>query len=63
MTFIISAATRAIALQDADTRVTRATDGAVVNDLSIKTTVLHCRDAKLIISFTGLASINGRKMD
>jgi hypothetical protein len=61
MTFIISAATRAIALQVADTRVTRATDGAVVNDLSIKTTVLHCRDAKLIISFTGLASINGRK--
>jgi hypothetical protein len=63
MTFIISAATRGIALQVADTRVTRATDGAIVDDLSIKTIVLHCKDAKLIISFTGLASINGKKTD
>jgi len=63
MTFIISAAAKNIALQVADTRVTRAADGAIVNDLSIKTTVLHCKDAKLIISFTGLASINGKKTD
>jgi hypothetical protein len=63
MTFIISAATKTIALQVADTRVTRAANGAVVDDLSIKTTVLHCKDAKLVISFTGLATINGKKTD
>jgi hypothetical protein len=61
MTFIISAATRNIALQVADTRLTRVADGTIKDDLSIKTTVLHCRDAKLIISFTGLASINGKR--
>ena len=62
MTFIISVATRNIALQVADTRVTRACDGSLVCDRSVKMTVAHCWDAKLIMSFTGLASIRGMQV-
>jgi hypothetical protein len=63
MTFIISAATGNIALQIADTRVTDAADGSVKDDFFIKTIVLHCIDAKLILSFTGLATIRGVRVD
>jgi hypothetical protein len=63
MTFIISAGTKNIALQVADTRVTSATDGTLIDDSSIKTTVVHGKDAKLILSFTGLASVDGMKTD
>jgi hypothetical protein len=59
VTFIISAATKNIAIQVADTRVTRAFNRSLVSDRSIKMNVLHCWDAKLILSFTGLASISG----
>jgi hypothetical protein len=63
MTFIISAATRNLAIQVADTRITSARDGALICDRSIKTTIIHCQDAKLIVSFTGLASIKGLSLD
>lgn len=63
MTFIISAATRNAAFQVADTRVTDAKSGKLVDDQTIKMTMVHCMDAKLIMSFTGLASIRGVKTD
>jgi len=63
VTFIISAASRNAAFQVADTRVTRAVDGVIRDDFSVKTIVLHCKDAKLIMSFTGLASIRGNRTD
>ena len=63
MTFIISAATKNAAFQVADTRVTEAKSGKLVDDQAIKMTIVHCFDAKLIMSFTGLASIRGVKTD
>jgi len=63
ITFIISAATRSAAFQVADTRVTRASDGALVDDLFVKTIVLNCTDAKLVISFTGLGAVTGVRTD
>jgi hypothetical protein len=59
MTFIISVATRVAAFQAADTRLTDASVGTIFDDLSVKTAVVDCRDAKIAISYTGLASIDG----
>jgi hypothetical protein len=59
MTFIISVATRVAAFQVADTRLTDANAGTIFDDLSVKTTVVECRDAKVAISYTGIASIDG----
>jgi hypothetical protein len=59
MTFIISVATRFAAFQVSDTRLTDAIGGTIFDDLSVKTTVVDCRDAKLAISYTGIASIDG----
>lgn len=63
MTFIISAATPNAAFQVADTRVTRASDGCLVDDRTIKMVIVHCFDAKLIFSFTGIATIRGVRTD
>ena len=62
MTLIITAATKDHIFQIADTRLTRS-DGKFFDDNSVKTTIVHCYDAKLIISYTGLASINGERTD
>ncbi|MGY3490218.1 hypothetical protein ACVW1C_008101 [Bradyrhizobium sp. USDA 4011] len=63
MTFIISAATGNAAFQVADTRVTDAKSGKLIDDQTIKMAIVHCVDAKLLMSFTGLASIRGVKTD
>lgn len=62
MTFIISAATRHVAIQVSDTRLTDAKNGRLVNDYSVKMILAHCRDAKLLLSFTGLATIRGKNL-
>lgn len=63
MTFIISAATENVAIQVSDTRVTDARDGRLICDRSVKMILVHCQDAKVIISFTGLATISGTRVD
>lgn len=62
MTLIITAATRDIAIQVADTRLT-STNGKLVDENLVKTTIVHCLDAKLCISYTGLAYINRVRTD
>ncbi len=59
MTFIISAATRKACFQVADTRLTDARTGALHDDFSVKTIAVDCADARVSISYTGLASIDG----
>lgn len=62
MTFIVAASTDDIAVHVADTRLTK-TDGSFYADDLVKTTVLHCKDAALLLSYTGLASIDGKRTD
>jgi hypothetical protein len=59
MTFIISAASKNGAFQVSDTRLTKPVTGILFDDLSVKLTIVHCRDAKLAISYAGLATIGG----
>lgn len=62
MTFIISAVTKNFAIQIADTRLTKL-DGSLYDDKLVKTTIVHCYDAKLVISYTGIASIDKKRTD
>jgi hypothetical protein len=62
MTLIITAVTRDNAFQVADTKLTKL-DGSFFDDNLVKTTIVHCYDAKLIISYTGLATIDGKRTD
>jgi hypothetical protein len=62
VTLILSAATRDVAYQIADTKLSTPT-GRHYDDKLTKTTILHCRDAKLAISYTGLAIIDGKRTD
>jgi hypothetical protein len=62
MTFIISAATKNAVFQIADTRLT-APDGSLSDDQAVKTVIVHCYDAKLAISYSGIASINRKRTD
>ena len=62
MTFIISAATKNAVFQIADTRLTTP-DGSLFDDEAVKTVIVHCYDAKLSISYSGMALINGKRTD
>ncbi len=62
MTLIITVATRDLVFQVADTRLTRI-DGKGFDDNSVKTTVVHCSDSKLLVSYTGLARIDNERTD
>lgn len=62
MTLIIAAANKDAVLLVADTRLTRP-DGSLYDDCAIKTIVLHCWDAKLVLAYTGLAIIEGKRTD
>jgi hypothetical protein len=62
MTLIITAASDNIAVQAADTRITW-TNRKSSNDLAIKTVIVHCHDAKIAISFTGIAVIDTKRTD
>jgi len=62
MTLIITAATKRYVFQVADTRLTYP-DGQLYDDQSVKTTLATCYDAKLAISYTGLAVIGGQSTD
>lgn len=62
MTLIITVATRDFVFQVADTQLTRY-DGTFYSDKTVKTTVVHCSDSKLLISYTGLAEIEGMRTD
>jgi hypothetical protein len=62
MTFIVAASTDEFAMQVADTLLTNP-DGSKYADKLVKTTIIHCRDAKLLISYTGLAIIDGVRTD
>lgn len=61
MTLIISAAAPGVALQVADTLVTKG--GQYYDDKLVKSTIVHCRNGKLIVSYTGLAVIEGKRTD
>lgn len=61
MTFIISVATRDFALQVADTLLT--VNGRFSDDELVKTTIVQCRDAKVAISYTGVAFIDRKRTD
>lgn len=63
MTLIVSAATRRAAYQVADAQLTLSPTGTVADDLAPKTVIVLCHDAKLIISYSGLASLDGLRTD
>ena len=62
MTLIITAATKDYIFQVADTRLTKV-DGTSFDDNNIKSTVAHCKDVKIVLSYTGLAYIIGQRTD
>lgn len=62
MTLILTAATDDVAMQVADTRLTRE-DGKLCNDRTIKTLIVHCHDAKVAISYAGLAHVDRKSVD
>jgi hypothetical protein len=62
MTLIITTATKDFVFQVADTQLTNP-NGTVYSDKLVKTTIVHCSDAKLLVSYTGLAFINNIRTD
>jgi hypothetical protein len=63
MTFIVAASTNDVAIHVADTLLTKR-DGSFYADDLVKTTVVHCKDAALLLSYTGLgASIDRKRTD
>jgi hypothetical protein len=62
MTFIVSASTSEFAIHVADTLLTKP-DGSIYSDELVKTTIVHCKDAKIIASYTGLAIIDRTRTD
>jgi len=62
MTLILTAATDSVAMQVADTRLTTE-DGKLCNDKTIKTLIVHCHDAKVAISYAGLAHVDRKSVD
>lgn len=63
MTLIINAITPRYCLQVADTRLTNANDGSLFDDDAIKTTVVYCTNAIVVISYTGLAFLDNIRTD
>lgn len=62
MTFIVAASTNEVAIHVADTLLTNP-DGSFYSDELVKTTIVHCVDAKLLLSYTGLAIVDGIRTD
>lgn len=62
MTLILTAATDDVAMSVADTRLTTE-DGKLFDDKTIKTLIVHCQDAKVAISYTGLAHVDRKSVD
>jgi hypothetical protein len=62
MTLILTAATDSVAMQVADTRLTTE-DAKLCNDKTIKTLIVHCHDAKVAISYSGLAHVDRKSVD
>lgn len=62
MTLIITAATKDYVIQVADTKLTKK-NGEFYDDRLVKTTIVHCIDSKLVLSYTGLAFLNGIRTD
>lgn len=62
MTLIITAATKNFVFQVADTQLTNI-NGTFFSDKLVKATIVHCRDAKIAVSYTGLAIIKGERTD
>jgi len=61
MTLILTAATKDLVIQVADTRLTR--NGELFREDLVKTTLVQCFDAKLAISYTVLAYIERLRTD
>jgi hypothetical protein len=62
MTFIITAASKHLTTQIADMLLTKP-DGTFYSDNVVKTTIVHCENAKVAISYSGLAFIDGKRTD
>lgn len=58
MTLIVTAATNEFVFQASDTRLTMS-DGRFF-DGNVKATIVQCKDAKLVVAFSGLANIPTR---
>jgi hypothetical protein len=61
MTLVITVATKHLLIQAADTRLTK--NGRLCSEDLVKTTLVQCYDAKLAISYTGLAVIDAQRTD
>ena len=62
MTLILAAGNPELAIHVADTLLTKP-DGTFYADELVKTTIVHCKNAKLLISYTGLAIIDNTRTD
>ena len=62
MTLILNLATKDFALQVADTLLTQL-DGTKYDDQLVKSTIVHCRDAKLAVGYTGIGFIDNERTD
>ena len=62
MTFIVAVSNDEVAIHVADTLLTNP-DGSFHADELVKTTIVHCRDAKLLLSYTGLAILDSTRTD
>lgn len=55
MTMVLTYTNRDVVVQASDRRLTRG--GAVFDDFSTKSVILHCRNATAVLSYTGLAFV------